>query len=148
MIGVGTLIAEIQESSNVIHRVYDYNKTDKNGKKRELHFDKAFDVMNMKASSPVVQHSSFFRYYPECSREILCRCKYFETERVQVSKAFAFSVFDTSSQVLLCINGSGGIETENIHKPLRFKKGDCIFLPAGLGKYHIVGELELLKIRC
>lgn len=147
-IGAGTLIAEIQESSNVTYRVYDYNRTDKNGKKRELHFDKALDVMNMRASPPVVQHARLLRYYPGCSREILCRCKYFETERIQVSKAFAFSVFNTSFQVLLCIDGSGGIETENIHKPLRFKKGDCVFLPAGLGRCHIVGEVELLKIRC
>lgn len=147
-IGAGTLIAEIQESSNVTYRVYDYNRIDKYGNKRELHFDKALDVMNMRASPPIVQHARLFRYYPGCSREILCRCKYFETERIQVSKAFAFTVFDTSFQVLLCIDGSGGIETENIHKPLRFKKGDCVFLPARLGRCHIVGEAELLKIRC
>ena len=46
-IGAGVLIAEIQESSNVTYRVYDYDRLDKNGKKRELHFDKAVQVMNM-----------------------------------------------------------------------------------------------------
>lgn len=46
-IGAGILIAEIQESSNVTYRVYDYDRVDKNGKKRELHFDKAIKVMNM-----------------------------------------------------------------------------------------------------
>ena len=40
-IGKGVLVAEIQESSNVTYRVYDYDRVDKNGKKRELHFDKA-----------------------------------------------------------------------------------------------------------
>lgn len=40
-IGKGILVAEIQESSNVTYRVYDYDRVDKNGKKRELHFDKA-----------------------------------------------------------------------------------------------------------
>lgn len=46
-------MAEIQESSNVTYRVYDYNRVDKNGKKRELHFDKAVQVMEMKATSNV-----------------------------------------------------------------------------------------------
>lgn len=45
-IGKGILVAEIQESSNVTYRVYDYNRVDKNGKKRELHFDKAVQVMD------------------------------------------------------------------------------------------------------
>lgn len=75
-IGAGTLIAEIQKSSNVAYRVYDYNRTDKNGKRRELHFDKALDVVKMKTSMSAVQHARLFRYYPGCSREILCRYRY------------------------------------------------------------------------
>ena len=46
-IGKGILEAVIQESSNVTYRVYDYDRVDKNGKKRELHFDKAVQVMDM-----------------------------------------------------------------------------------------------------
>lgn len=147
-IGAGVLLAEIQESSNVTYRVYDYNRLDRNGNKRELHFRKALDVMNMRASPPVRQPARLIRYYPGCSREIICRCRYFETERIQVSQAFSFSVYDTSFQVILCTDGSGGLESGDRHRPVRFKKGDCVFLPAGLGRCHIVGTLELLKIRC
>ena len=50
-IGKGILVAEIQESSNVTYRVYDYDRVDKNGKKRDLHFDKAVQVMNMKGGT-------------------------------------------------------------------------------------------------
>ena len=46
-IGKGILFAEIQEGSNVTYRVYDYDRVDKNGKKRELHFEKAVQVMDM-----------------------------------------------------------------------------------------------------
>ena len=81
-IGKGILLAEIQESSNVTYRVYDYNRVDKNGKKRELHFDKAVQVMEMKVTSNVNKKSRMVKYYPGCSRELLCRCKYFETERM------------------------------------------------------------------
>ena len=54
-IGKGILVAEIQESSNVTYRVYDYNRVDKNGKKRELHFDKAVQVMDMNVAPDVSQ---------------------------------------------------------------------------------------------
>lgn len=146
-IGAGCLIAEIQENSNVTYRVYDYNRLDKNGQKRELHFDKAMQVLNMKACERYEQRARLVHYYPGCSREILCRCQYFETERIKVNRGLAFTVMDTSFQVLLCLDGSGGLETSEFQKPLRFKKGDCIFLPAGLGRCFVIGECEFLKVR-
>lgn len=146
-IGAGCLIAEIQENSNVTYRVYDYDRIDKNGKKRELHFDKAIQVLNMQAVKPYKQRARLMHYYPGCSREILCRCPYFETERIKVTKGIAFTVMETSFQIILCLSGDGGLETSDYKKPLRFKKGDCIFLPAGLGRCFVIGECEFLKIR-
>ena len=70
------------------YRVYDYDRVDKNGQKRELHFDKAVQVMNMDVAPDVKQNPRLVRHYPGCSREPLCRCKYFEAERIQVSKGF------------------------------------------------------------
>ena len=50
-IGAGALIAEIQENSNLTYRLYDYNRLDKNGKRRELHIKKALEVANLKGSA-------------------------------------------------------------------------------------------------
>lgn len=147
-IGGGIMIAEIQESSNITYRVYDYDRKDRDGNRRPLHFDKAIDVLDIKKADEVRQKPRLIRYFPGCAREILCRCQYFETERIQISMATSFSVRETSFQVILCLEGCGGIETGNSYKPLRFKKGDCVFLPAGIGRCHVVGNLELLKIRC
>lgn len=148
-IGKGVLIAEIQESSNVTYRVYDYDRVDKNGKKRELHFDKAVQVMNMNIAPDVSQKPRIVKYYSGCSRELLCRCKYFEVERIQVTKGFAFSVMDTSFQILMCLSGYGEVQTMDVEqKPMRFSKGETMFLPAGLGRNLVVGDAELLKIRC
>jgi mannose-6-phosphate isomerase len=147
-IGAGILLAEIQESSNVTYRVYDYDRVDKNGKKRELHFDKAVQVMDMNPGTVVRQQPRMIHYYPGCSREILCRCKYFEVERIQVSKGFSFTVMDTSFQVVLCLEGEGGLESNKNNKPFRFTKGNCFFLPAGTGRCHVLGDTTLLKIRC
>lgn len=148
-IGAGILIAEIQESSNVTYRVYDYNRIDKNGKKRELHFDKAIQVMDMDIIPDVKRKSRIIKHYPGCSRELLCRCKYFEVERIQVTKAFSFSILEESFQVIMCLDGAGQIETMDANlKPVRFMKGRTIFLPAGLGRCLVIGDATVLKIRC
>ena len=147
-IGEGILLAEIQENSDLTYRLYDYNRRDKNGNLRELHFDKAIQVLNMNPIGDTSQKPRYVRYFYGCSREMLCRCKYFETEKIQVTKGFSFSVMKNSFQVLLCTNGEGGLETDGSNRPLRFRKGSCIFLPAELGRCHVIGECDLLKIRC
>lgn len=148
-IGAGILVAEIQESSNVTYRVYDYNRVDKNGKKRELHFDKSVQVMNMNIAPEIKQKPHIIKYYPGCSRELLCRCKYFEVERIQVTKGFSFSVMEQSFQVLMCLDGHGQVETMDAGlKPVRFMKGETLFLPAEIGRCLVIGDSTILKIRC
>lgn len=105
--------------------------------------------MEMKVTSNVNKKSRMVKYYPGCSRELLCRCKYFETERIQVTKGFAFSVMDSSFQVLMCLNGYGEVQTMDAEqKPMRFSKGETMFLPARLGRCLVVGDAELIKVRC
>lgn len=148
-IGKGILLAEIQENSNITYRVYDYNRVDKDGKKRELHFDKAVQVMDMEPAPDVEQVPRMVQYFPGGSRELLCRCKYFEAERIQVTKGFTFSITDYSFQVLMCLDGYGQVETMDAElKPVRFMKGETLFLPAGIGRCLLIGEATLLKIRC
>ncbi len=148
-IGKGILLAEIQESSNVTYRVYDYKRVGKDGKTRELHFDKAVQVMDMNPAPDVKQTPRMVRYYPGGSRELLCRCKYFESERIQATKGFTFSVTDYSFQVLMCLDGYGQVETMDADlKPIRFVKGETMFLPAGIGRCLVIGDTVLLKIRC
>lgn len=148
-IGAGVLIAEIQESSNVTYRVFDYNRVDKYGNKRELHFDKAVQVLDMKARMQTTQKHRLIHFYPGCSREMLCSCKYFEVEKINVKVDSFFSVERESFQVILCLTGNGQVELEDGKiQPVRFLKGDCLFFPAGLGNCHLLGNTELLKIRC
>lgn len=88
-------------------------------------------LISMKVAPDVSQKPRMVKYYSGCSRELLCRCKYFETERIQVTRGFAFSVMDTSFQLLMCLNGYGEVQTMNTdQKPMRFSKGETLF--AGL----------------
>lgn len=149
-IGAGALVAEIQESSNLTYRLYDYNRVDKAGKKRPLHIEKALDVANLKPSMEPKQPLRVLEYRPGCASELLTRCKYFEvyrmlvnTERRQVVSYFADEI---SFHVLLCINGCGTIFMEE-GEPISFYKGDCIFVPANSVIMHIHGQVQFLDIR-
>lgn len=151
-IGAGALIAEIQESSNLTYRLYDYNRVDKNGMLRPLHVDKAMEVVNKKASSSPRQPMRVLKYKKGCASELLCRCKYFEVHRLLVNTErnhdlFPFQTDSNSFQVLLCTKGCGMIFLENGESITVFK-GDCIFIPADSMALKIHGKMQLLQVNC
>lgn len=150
-IGAGCLIAEIQENSNLTYRLYDYNRTDKNGKKRELHIDKALDVINLKSSANPRQPMRMLKYKPGCATELLCRCKYFEVNRLFVNtevlrNPLAYNVDELSFRVLMCIDGCGSIRSEGNDDKVTvdFYKGDAVFVPAN-AKSLIHGKARFLE---
>lgn len=141
-IGAGVLIAEIQQSSNLTYRVYDYGRKDKNGKERELHVDKAMEVLNFKEEPQVRQQMRIMRYQLGSASEALCRCQYFQVDRVLISSQHVCWVENNSFQVLLVLEGALTVGTLNV------KKGDCVFLPAGIGRVPVLGKGQLLKVGC
>lgn len=152
-IGAGILIAEIQESSNLTYRMYDYGRTDKNGKQRELHIDKAMDVVNTRASSEPRQQLRVLKYVPGSAAEFLCRCKYFQVERMLINtercrELVSFQTDSTSFQVLLCTNGCGVLTGESTGNALHFFRGDCIFVPANSELLKLHGKAQFLKVKC
>lgn len=151
-IGAGALVAEIQESSNLTYRLFDYNRVDKNGKKRELHTAKALDVADLAGGKEPRQPVRVMRYKNGSASEFLCRCKYFQVERVLINteriRSLAEVQTDSASfQVLLCIGGCG-LLTDEQNVNLRFFKGDCIFIPANSDKLYLHGCAQLLRVRC
>lgn len=149
-IGAGALIAEIQENSNLTYRLYDYDRVDKDGKKRELHIDKALEVVNLKASTEPKQPLRVLKYRHGCASEMLCRCKYFEVYRMIVNtercrKLVEYHADGISFRVLLCTDGCGAIRFED--EMLMFFKGDCIFVPANSVKISIHGQAQFLDVR-
>lgn len=151
-IGAGALIAEIQENSNLTYRLYDYNRVDKNGKKRPLHLEKALDVADLRGSSEPRQPMRILNYRKGCASEFLCRCKYFQVERLLLNTEKCrmmadFQTGENSFQVLLCVDGCGILFGEQ-GEHLNFFKGDCIFVPAHSILMKIHGKAQLLKVSC
>ena len=150
-IGAGILIAEIQESSDLTYRMFDYNRRDKSGKQRELHIEKALEVANLKSSSEPVQPMRVLRYKPGYASEMLARCEYFQVERVLINTENVRGMADFRTQsnsfaVLLCIDGCGTLFGEDTL--VNFFKGDCIFVPADSVPLKLHGRAEMLKIGC
>ncbi len=151
-IGAGSLIAEVQENSNITYRLYDYNRTSKDGKKRKLQVDKAVNVIRIEEDETTNQRMRVLKYSRGCAEELLCRCRYFQVGRLIVyterhREMYQLETDCDSFQVLLCIGGCGTVFGESGHW-VHFIKGDCIFVPAGSGLLRIHGRAQILKVTC
>lgn len=152
-IGAGILVAEIQENSNLTYRLYDYNRVDKDGKKRELHVKKALEVADLSSKTEPKQPLRVLKYKPGVASELLCRCKYFEVYRMLVNTERKQEVFYQTDEmcfrVLLCLNGCGTINfyEGTTQVALNVYKGDCVFVPADSVKMKLHGQMTFLDIR-
>lgn len=134
-IGANILVAEIQQNSNVTYRVYDYGRVGKDGKKRDLHIEKALAVTNR---VPILRSG---RSYPH-----VADCDYFTVDKLNldgsVMRKVEGLVGDASFVSVLIMNGSGQIHCDGESVP--YQKGDSFFLPAGSGSYTIEGSCDAL----
>lgn len=134
-IGKDILIAEIQQNSNVTYRVYDYGRIGKDGKKRDLHIEKALAVTNR---VPIVKDKSSYPHVADCD--------YFTVDKLNldgnVMKKMEGNVSECSFASILMLDGEGTIFNED--EELKFKKGDSFFLSAGSGAYTIEGCCDAL----
>ncbi len=150
-IGAGIVVAEVQESSNITYRLYDYDRVDASGNKRPLHVKKAMEVAELKGNSRPRQPMRVFRFQKGYLSELVCRCRYFQVERLALNtetfrELADFETESTSFQVLLCTDGCGVLFWEG--GQLNVHKGDCIFVPADSVKIKLHGVAQFLKISC
>lgn len=134
-IGKDILIAEIQQNSNVTYRVYDYGRTGKDGKKRELHTDKALAVTKR---SPAAKDGSCYPHVADCD--------YFTVDKLnldgKIMREMSGQVSEQSFVSILILDGEGVIVNQG--ESVEYKKGDSFFLPAGCGAYAVKGTCDAL----
>ena len=150
-IGAGCLVAEIQQSSNLTYRLYDYDRTDRNGNKRLLHIDKGLAVADLNAMPEPRQPMRLLRYSGGTASELLCRCRYFQVSRVLVNterhgNEARFRATPESFEIFLFLNGCGTMSCGD--SMLQFFKGDCVFVPAGASESQLHARTEFLRISC
>lgn len=138
-IGAGVLIAEIQQTSDITYRLYDWDRVDANGVGRELHTDLALDAINFEPTNTKLD------YEVVKNKSVnLVECPFFNTNILQISEKYNWKKTKESFTVLMCTEGSFTIIM--LHFKAEFKKGDTILIPAIIDGFEIIGEATLLEI--
>ncbi|MBS5080966.1 MAG: type I phosphomannose isomerase catalytic subunit [Clostridiales bacterium] len=141
-IGAGILLCEIQQNSNCTYRLYDYGRTDKYGRLRELHIDKALEVSTLDYDCNLQKMDYQIINGMGYQEQQLGQCKYFVSIKYLVDKSVVFQVDDTSFVTVVIIKGNGEILTQGI--TLKFKAGDTFFIHAGKKSVCVEGKCEFI----
>lgn len=137
-IGKGLLIAEIQQTSDVTYRIYDFDRLDKQGNKRELHTELALDALDYEKTDDL---KSSYEDVPNQTLPIV-KSPYFTTNKLIVDKKLNIDRNDLDCfKIYIGVGGAGKISGESIDL------GDVILIPAAMKSYQIEpeGQLELLE---
>jgi mannose-6-phosphate isomerase len=127
-IGKGCLIAEIQQTSDITYRIYDYDRRDADGNKRELHTELAKDAIDYTVHPDYQTHYTFdpnSRY-----QEIdLVKCKYFTTKLITSELTSTHRLTADSFKIYTCLAGEAEIINDH-HYRVRIRQGEAVLLPA------------------
>lgn len=140
-IGEGIIIAEIQQNSDLTYRVYDYDRRDAAGKKRELHVEKSLDVVKP-FSTAEIDAIRFEAKDEKDDADTLAHCRYFRVKHLDVGGEKVISVGADSFASVLCVSGKGSIACGG--EKYDICGGDSFFIGAGSGDLLICGSLEII----
>lgn len=144
-----TIVAEIQENSDITYRLYDYNRVGNDGKMRPLKLDKALDVMNFSVpEKPGVIHPE-----PIANGAVnLQRTPYFTTNLLYATQTIQrdYALLD-SFVAFMCVNGEctiTALDCESEDKTVTLRLGEAVLIPAVLNDIRIepLGECKLLEV--
>ncbi|MGE5674703.1 MAG: type I phosphomannose isomerase catalytic subunit, partial [Mycobacterium leprae] len=138
-LGAGVLVAEVQQSSDTVYRVYDYNRLGLDGKPRELHVEHALKVTNYDTPPKPFRPAPA----PADQWQTLVESPFFMVERMALKSAWSGKVNPVSFETILVTAGKGRITWAE--GKLDLAKGDSLLLPASLGDYSLSGEMELVR---
>lgn len=141
-IGAGTFIAEIQQTSNITYRIYDYNRKDANGNGRELHTELAKDAIDFKLYDNY--KNSYVR--KENQPVLLESCRYFTTNLLELTKDVSRDYSEIDSFVAyICMGGACSIRDDK-GNDLSVKQGETILIPADTKSVNINPEGSVLLL--
>lgn len=141
-IGAGVLLAEIQQTSDITYRIYDWDRVDTNGTPRELHTQLAIDAINFNMDKDY--KIKYSKVENEANRMV--SCPYFTTEYVPVTKSISKRNSTDSFLVYMCVSGQVLITGNAVETCLR--TGETVLIPANIKDITILPEepAELLEV--
>ncbi|WP_456439120.1 type I phosphomannose isomerase catalytic subunit [Psychroserpens sp.] len=140
-IGAGVLLAEIQQTSDITYRVYDWDRVDDQGNERELHNDLALDAFNFEMEDN-------FRVDYDTDKNTsnkMVACPYFTTSFLHVTESILKLNTKDSFFIYICVEGEALIVTEYTSELI--KQGETILIPAEIETYKITStNAKLLEV--
>ena len=141
-IGKGSLVAEIQQTSDITYRVFDWNRKDDFGNERALHTDLAMDALDFnKTTNCKVNYSQKMN-----QRANLVECDYFTTNKIVVNSSYNLDLEEIDSFVVyMCVEGRAIVSVDNQSEEIN--KGETLLIPAASKRIEIKSEsAELLEV--
>ena len=140
-IGAGVLLAEIQQTSDVTYRVYDWDRVDAEGNSRELHNDIAIDAFNFEMEDD-------FRVEYDTEQNIsneMVSCPFFTTNFLELDTSRSIKNTYDSFLIYMCVDGEIEVTTENSKDTI--SKGETILIPASVDAFNInTNYAKLLEV--
>jgi len=130
-IGAGVMLAEIQQTSDITYRVYDWDRVDDEGNARELHNDLAIDAIDFN------MEDNFKVDYAKDTNvsNLMVDCPYFKTSFLDLDQPVKKKNVKDSFYIYMCVDGTAEIETDNY--ALNVSKGETVLVPASIKSYRI-----------
>src|SRR5699024_4907496 len=138
-IGKGIVILEIQQSSDITYRLYDYGRTDDTGKPRDLHIEEALDVTTIPHVSPTLKKAEIKKQ--DLVSTQLIEADYFTVYHWDLKGSVSTPV-EADYLLLSVVEGEGEIVVND--RSFTLKKGDNFILPMSVNKYELNGDMKLI----
>lgn len=138
-IGAGIVVAEIQQTSDITYRVYDFDRVDANGNKRELHLDLALEALNYEK----IEAQRLYSKTENVSNEVV-NCNYFTTNFIPLDGTTEINKNQTSFTVYMCVDGDFQLTVDG--ESYTYQKGDTVLIPASLTDFQLSGKASILEI--
>jgi len=149
-LGKGLMVAEVQQTSDCTYRIYDYDRVDKDGKKRQLHTAEAMDAIDFRgiSSSAGGPALAATRYQPQRNQTVtLADCPYFTTRLIDFDTPMRKNLEETDTFVLyLCVDGLAAVKSMETIVPMHV--GECVLVPAVADSVELFceGPAKLLEV--
>lgn len=130
-IGAGVLLAEIQQTSDVTYRVYDWDRLDREGNERELHNDIAIDAFDFNMED---DYRIDYKKEKNTSNEMVS-CPFFTTNFVELNTRLEKENAHDSFLIYMCVDGDVEVSTDIFTQ--RISKGETVLIPAAIKNYSL-----------
>lgn len=144
-IGAGNLLAEVQQTSDITYRVYDYDRRDAAGNPRELHTALAKDAIDYRFPNDIEPTAAI---YPSTTCGAV-KSAYFTTDFLHLTSGEEFIVDNQGRTFAIIIVSKGALDiTIASGEMLHYKQGDTILLPAAMPSCKLSGDCNALLVTC